>query len=46
MYFSVEHSLEHLAVFAAYAECEGYEDGDLTSQLIEGRLMSGGVYTT
>ena len=41
MYFSVEHSLERLAVFAAYSECDGCEDGDLTSQLIEGLLMSG-----
>lgn len=41
MYFSVEHSLERLAVFAAYSECDSCEDAELTSQLIEGLLMSG-----
>lgn len=41
MYFSVEHSLERLAVFAAYSECDGCEDAELTSQLIDGLLMSG-----
>jgi hypothetical protein len=41
MYFSVEHSLERLAVFASYSDCDGCEDAELTSQLIEGLLMSG-----